>query len=408
MNPTLKFIHASDLHLERSFSGVGDLPDSIRTVLVDAAYTAAERIFDQAIGERVDFVLLSGDVADIDHCGPRGISFLLEQFERLKENGIHVYWAGGEHDQLERWPTMISALENVHLFSSPLVEKVVHRREGKVIASIFGTGYAPGSRRIEEFHAEEAKGFAVGLCYGELATDEISKTGIQYWALGGVHVRSDLADEDSRLVFSGTSQSRGPHEAGSHGSTLVCVDKSGFANAVSLATDSVRWIQQNVVLVAGMSKSEMQTKFENLAFEISAELNGQLALVSWQVSFEGGANEGLDYRDWFMEINHWLRGQFGPVDGTLWSMGIQCQVPGSLAEHGLKEDTILGDFLRTVQAREKDTETRLDLSPYAGCEHVDEAMVAAIEFDDDQAKAILQDSAMMGIKLLSGAEEKSV
>ena len=92
MNDILKFIHAADLHLDQPFAGVSNPPNHIRSALVNAAYDAAEKIFDRAISERVDFVILSGDVADIDRCGPRGISFLSDQFQRLNESNIHVYW----------------------------------------------------------------------------------------------------------------------------------------------------------------------------------------------------------------------------------------------------------------------------------------------------------------------------
>ena len=62
MSDVLKFIHASDLHLDRPFEGVAHAPNHIRGALIDAAYRAAENIFERALTERVDFVLLSGGV----------------------------------------------------------------------------------------------------------------------------------------------------------------------------------------------------------------------------------------------------------------------------------------------------------------------------------------------------------
>ena len=56
MAEILKFIHASDLHLDRPFQGVADAPSHIRASLIDAAYNAAEKLFDRALSERVDFV----------------------------------------------------------------------------------------------------------------------------------------------------------------------------------------------------------------------------------------------------------------------------------------------------------------------------------------------------------------
>lgn len=104
MSEPFKFIHAADLHLDQPFSGIAEVPPHVRATLVDAPYVAAERIFDAALSEQVDFLILSGDVADLDSCGPRVFAFLLEQFKRLAAKSIAVYWAGGKVDQPDRWP----------------------------------------------------------------------------------------------------------------------------------------------------------------------------------------------------------------------------------------------------------------------------------------------------------------
>ena len=54
-----RFIHASDFHLERPPRGLTEVPDHLRAPFVDAPYRAAERVFDAAIKERVDFVVLA-------------------------------------------------------------------------------------------------------------------------------------------------------------------------------------------------------------------------------------------------------------------------------------------------------------------------------------------------------------
>ena len=82
-----RFIHASDFHLEQPLQGLIEVPDHLREQLIDAPYTAALRVFDAAIRDRVDFVLLSGDLVDPDLSGPRGVGFLLEQLERLDREG---------------------------------------------------------------------------------------------------------------------------------------------------------------------------------------------------------------------------------------------------------------------------------------------------------------------------------
>ena len=66
MSEAIKFIHASDLHLDQSIRGLSELPKHLVEVLANAPYTAATRIFDLAISERVDFVLLAGDLFDLN------------------------------------------------------------------------------------------------------------------------------------------------------------------------------------------------------------------------------------------------------------------------------------------------------------------------------------------------------
>ena len=102
MADAIKFIHAADLHLDQPISGLSELPAHLRSGLSNAPYAAAQKIFDLAIAERVDFVLLCGDLYDSDSASARAFAFLLTQFQRLAEKNIHVYWCGGESDFPDR------------------------------------------------------------------------------------------------------------------------------------------------------------------------------------------------------------------------------------------------------------------------------------------------------------------
>ena len=63
MNQPFRFIQSSDFHLERPPRGLAEVPDHLRTG-TRHPYRAAERVFDAAIKERVDFVVLVGDLLD--------------------------------------------------------------------------------------------------------------------------------------------------------------------------------------------------------------------------------------------------------------------------------------------------------------------------------------------------------
>ena len=124
---SFRFIHASDFHLERPLQDLPDLPDHLRTALIDAPWKAAESVFEQALVDSVDFILLSGDLVNPVATGAAGPAFLLDHFEELQKHKISVYWAGGQVDDPDRWPDAVGLPSNVHLFSKRQVETVVYR-----------------------------------------------------------------------------------------------------------------------------------------------------------------------------------------------------------------------------------------------------------------------------------------
>ncbi len=69
---SFRFVHASDFHLERAMQGLLDVPDHLRNGLVEAAWKATEAIFEHAMVEQVDFMLLTGDLLNPVATGAMG------------------------------------------------------------------------------------------------------------------------------------------------------------------------------------------------------------------------------------------------------------------------------------------------------------------------------------------------
>ena len=131
-NCPFRFIHASDFHLERPLMGVAEVPDHLRELFLEAPYTAARRVFDAALAEDANFVVLSGGIVVPPDTGPRGPLLLAEQFARLAERGIGVYWAGSPIDPPEAWPAAVKLPQNVHFFPRGQVENLLVRaRRGR-------------------------------------------------------------------------------------------------------------------------------------------------------------------------------------------------------------------------------------------------------------------------------------
>ena len=139
MTQPLRLVHTSDLHLERPLYGLADIPDHLRELLIEAPYHAAEQVFETALAEDVDGVLLAGDVLHVDRAGPPAIVLLLDQFARLGERNIPIYWAGGMVDAPDTWPRSVTLPKNVHVFPVGHVESFDLARAGETIARVQGT-----------------------------------------------------------------------------------------------------------------------------------------------------------------------------------------------------------------------------------------------------------------------------
>ncbi len=62
----MRFIHASDLHIDSPLRGLDRYDGAPVERLRTATRSALERLVDKAVAERVDFVLLAGDIYDRD------------------------------------------------------------------------------------------------------------------------------------------------------------------------------------------------------------------------------------------------------------------------------------------------------------------------------------------------------
>ena len=195
--------------------------------MIDAPYRAAERVFDAAIKERVDFVVLAGDLFDPLASGPRGLVFLDEQFQRLAEQGIHVYWAGGRSDDFERWVDAWPLGDNVLRFPPHRVERIVHARGHEPLAQILGTSSRQRKRiRTADFHADGSLCSPWPWPMARPMPTRSRRPPVNYWALGGEHDRRSLLSGPVTAHYCGSPQGRRPQESGPHGCTLVQVDET--------------------------------------------------------------------------------------------------------------------------------------------------------------------------------------
>lgn len=198
MNRTaFRFLHASDLFLERPVEDVGDCTPGIETRLLNAPLEAARRVFHLARAEVVDFILLSGNVVDPNTSGCGPLLFLLEQFQMLHEAGIPVYWAGSDLDQPEFWPAALELPPNVHFFPTGNVEEFIVLKEKVPVARILGLtrGKRRPSIRASQFAPDPSGLYTIVLTNGRIRPESVRRIGIPFWALGGSRQRRTSKSE---------------------------------------------------------------------------------------------------------------------------------------------------------------------------------------------------------------------
>ncbi len=213
-SPTLRFLHASDFHLERPMRGLSEIPAGLADVIADAPFRAVERVFDAALSEQVDFVLLAGDVLQPTAAGPRGLVLLVEQLERLEARHIPVFWTTGRVDAATRWTDILHLPPNVHLATGRRVEHWKFEREGRLRAEIMG-GTADEQHLIQPTGFRPSAGsVAIALAHGRLAAPVVAAQGVHYWALGGSHRRRVERSSVPVVHYPGTPQGRSPARIG--------------------------------------------------------------------------------------------------------------------------------------------------------------------------------------------------
>ena len=255
-----RFVHASDFHLETPVEGVAEVPDHLREPLLEAPYIAAARVFDTVLAEEAEFLVLSGDILHPPQTGPRGPLFLAEQFARLAQRQIPVYWASGGVDPPEVWPTAIPLPENVHLAARGRVAELIHPRDGVPLARVLLHG-RDGNRlvRAGDFNPDPAGLYTIAAVHGTVETAALGLQGIDYWALGGRHDRSTLFSTPRMAHYAGSPQGRRPDEAGLHGCTLVQVDENRQARTHLAPVDALRWLGERVVVDEATGRDELES-----------------------------------------------------------------------------------------------------------------------------------------------------
>jgi DNA repair protein SbcD/Mre11 len=400
-----RFVHSSDLHLEQPLMGMAEAPDHLRDLFCEAPYTAASRVFEAVLAEDADFLVLSGDILHPQNTGPRGPLFLVEQFGRLAERGIGVYWAGGTVDPPEAWPAALPLPQNVHVFPHGRAEEAVVQRDGEPLARLVGIGrQRQCSLRPGDFAPDPSGLYTVAVAHGDADAAALQTRGIHCWALGGRHQRSTPLGGPVLVHYCGSPQGRRPEETGLHGCTLVQVDEQGQARTTLIPTDAVRWLGERVAVDETTLREGLETRLRDRMHSLLEASPTTGLLIAWTVAGQGSVVGQLRRKNLAAELLEGLRGDYGHRSPPAWSVSLEVELSETLPPEWYEQETIRGDFLRAIRQLQMNPEEPLALDSYMAETHLAGTLAAAAFPGKAARDRALREAAALGVDLLSGEE----
>ncbi|MEC5387751.1 DNA repair exonuclease [Uliginosibacterium sp. H3] len=250
---TLRYIHTADIHLDSPLCGLSAYQDAPAEQLRGATREAFRQLITLAIEERVDFVIIAGDLYDGDWPDFNTGLFFCAEMGRLQRAGISAFVLFGNHDAESNMTRALRLPDNVRCFSAKVCETHVieqlkvalHGRSFKVRETTENLvqGYAAPLRdyfNIGVLHTALQGGYSGHANYAPCSLDELHAKGYDYWALGHVHEYKLWADR-STICFPGNLQGRSIRETGRRGAVMVTVGEDHQPQVERLFIDVLRW-----------------------------------------------------------------------------------------------------------------------------------------------------------------------
>ena len=362
----VRFIHAADLHLDSPFRGIrSEAPDYVADTLRRATFDAYENIVALCLRERVDALLVAGDIYDGADRSLRAQLKFVDGLARLDAAGIRSFVCHGNHDPLDGWEARLSLPQGCVRFGPEVSGEPVFPGEPER-ATVYGVSYP--QRVVTEnlalhFNGQVSSGFSIGLLhcnvggntshdnYSPCTVSDLAETAIDYWALGNIHTRQALRQERPTIVYPGNPQGRHPLETGERGVYLVEVDDYGAVSLDFRPVDVVRWETLEVSIAALEAEQELIDAIDSAAASCAEYAGGRSVVFRLTLAGRGPLHRWLRSAGTVEELRERINEQYAPSTSSgqawLWCERIQADTasPVDREQVALRED-FAGDLAR--------------------------------------------------------------
>jgi DNA repair protein SbcD/Mre11 len=246
-----RFIHAADIHLDSPLRGLDQDETAPKERIRNATRVALKNLVDFALEEKVDFLVIAGDIYDGDWSDYATGHVFLEQMRRLAP--IPVFVIHGNHDAINKMTKSLPKPDHLHVFGSKTAETM---KLEELQVAIHGRSFGSSETRenlVRDYPAPAPGYFNIGLLhtslvgieghdrYAPCSAEQLANHGYHYWALGHIHNGRHVRDADPTIIFPGNLQGRHAREIGPKGACLVTVDDNYRVTVEDRALEDVRW-----------------------------------------------------------------------------------------------------------------------------------------------------------------------
>ena len=310
----MKFAHLADCH-------IGSWRDP---KLKDMSTYAFTKAVDKCIKEKVDFILIAGDLFNTSFPRLDNLKTVVGKLKQLKDLGISVYIVPGSHDYSPSGKTILDVLEEAGLFINVFKGSVengklklnftVDKKTGAKITGILGKRGALEKSYYEKLvtdHLERENGYKIFLFHSgidELKPKEMENVisqplsllpkGFDYYAGGHLHIVDDKQiDGYGRIVYPGPlfPNSFAELEKLERGGFYIVEDENARFEPIQIYNIEKIFMDCN-------HKTPQQIKDEIFAKIKNKEFNNTIVLIRLQGVLESGKPSDIDFKEIFNAI----------------------------------------------------------------------------------------------------------
>ncbi|KIX12565.1 metallophosphoesterase family protein [Dethiosulfatarculus sandiegensis] len=298
------FIHAADLHLDSPLLGLAGYERAPVKKIRNATRKALDRLVELACEEKAAFIVIAGDLYDGDLKDYNTALFLQSRLSRLKQQGIKVYLALGNHDAQTRITKKLKLPDNTFVFASKKPETFTLP---DLPVALHGQSYGHSAvdKNLSSSYPQALDDLInIGVLhtalsgrqghepYAPCSLSDLLQKGYDYWALGHVHA-GEIVHEEPWIIFSGCAQGRNIRETGTKGCFVVKVEgKSLTPEFVTL--DSVRWQVCRIEATGLKSPEQVLEKTAKKAEKLMEENQGQVLGLRVEITGQTPAHGELN------------------------------------------------------------------------------------------------------------------